>query len=281
MATKQYHSTSPGRRGMSTVDYSHLDKVKPLSSLTVSLKKNAGRNNQGRITVRHKGGGSRQKYRVIDWKRDKRDIVGTVETIEYDPNRTAFIALILYSDGERRYIIAPDHLKKGMKIIASEKADVKVGNSMPLKSIPFGVDIHNIELKPGGGSKMVRSAGARCQLVGRVDGWAQLKMPSGEMRRVQEDCMATVGVVSNVDQINVSIGKAGRSRWLGIRPTVRGVAMNPIDHPHGGGEGKTSGGRHPVSPWAQPTKGYKTRKNKRTDKDIIRRSAKRREARVK
>lgn len=281
MATKQYHSTSPGRRGMSTVDYSHLDKVKPQSSLTVSLKKNAGRNNQGRITVRHKGGGSRQKYRIIDWKRDKRDIVGTVETVEYDPNRTAFIALILYADGERRYIVAPDQLQKGMKIVASEKADVKVGNAMPLKSIPFGVDIHNVELKPGGGSKMVRSAGARCQLVGRVDGWAQLKMPSGEMRRVQEECMATVGVVSNVDQINVAIGKAGRSRWMGIRPTVRGVAMNPIDHPHGGGEGKTSGGRHPVSPWAQPTKGYKTRKNKRTDKDIIRRAAKRRESRVK
>jgi large subunit ribosomal protein L2 len=281
MATKQYQATSPGRRGMSTVDYSHLDKVEPHAPLTVSLKKHSGRNNQGRITVRHKGGGSRQKYRIIDWKRDKRDVVGVVETIEYDPNRTAFIALVLYSDGERRYIIAPDQLQKGMKIVSSEKADVKIGNSMPLKSIPYGVDIHNIELRPGGGSKLVRSAGGRCQLVGRVDGWAQIKMPSGEMRRVQEDCMATIGVVSNIDQINVSIGKAGRSRWLGIRPTVRGVAMNPIDHPHGGGEGKTSGGRHPVSPWAQPTKGYKTRKNKRTDKDIIRRAAKRRESRVK
>lgn len=281
MATKQYKSTSPGRRGMSTVDYSHLDKVEPLASLTVSLKKHAGRNNQGRITVRHKGGGSRQKYRIIDWKRDKKDIPGVVETIEYDPNRTAFIAKVLYTDGERRYIIAPEQLKKGMKVVSSDKADVKVGNAMPLKSIPYGVDIHNVELKPGGGSKMVRSAGARCQLVGRVDGWAQLKMPSGEMRRVQEECMATIGSVSNQDQINVSIGKAGRSRWLGIRPTVRGVAMNPIDHPHGGGEGKTSGGRHPVSPWAQPTKGYKTRKNKRTDKDIIRRAAKRRESRVK
>lgn len=281
MATKQYHPTSPGRRGMSVADYSHLDSVEPLSSLTVSLKKNSGRNNHGRITCRHKGGAQRRKYRLIDWKRDKRGVVGVVETLEYDPNRTAFIALVLYKDGERRYILAPDKLEKGMEVVAAEKADVKVGNSMPLKSIPFGVDIHNVELKPGGGAKMVRSAGARCQLVGRVDGWAQLKMPSGEMRRVMEDCMATIGVVSNLDHSNVSIGKAGRARWMGIRPTIRGVAMNPIDHPHGGGEGKTSGGRHPVSPWAQPTKGYKTRKNKRTDKDIIRRAAKRRESRVK
>jgi large subunit ribosomal protein L2 len=281
MATKQYHPTSPGRRGMSVADYSQLDAVQPLSSLTVSLKKHSGRNNQGRITCRHKGGAQRRKYRLIDWKRDKRDVVGVVETLEYDPNRTAFIALVLYKDGERRYILAPDKLEKGMEVVAADKADVKVGNSMPLKSIPFGVDIHNVELRPGGGAKMVRSAGGRCQLVGRVDGWAQLKMPSGEMRRVQEDCMATIGVVSNLDHSNVSIGKAGRARWMGIRPTIRGVAMNPIDHPHGGGEGKTSGGRHPVSPWAQPTKGYKTRKNKRTDKDIIRRAAKRRESRVK
>lgn len=281
MATKQYHPTSPGRRGMSVADYSQLDDVQPLSSLTVSLKKHSGRNNQGRITCRHKGGAQRRKYRLIDWKRDKKDVVGVVETLEYDPNRTAFIALVLYKDGERRYILAPDKLEKGMEVVASDKADVKVGNSMPLKSIPYGVDIHNVELKPGGGAKMVRSAGARCQLVGRVDGWAQIKMPSGEMRRVMEDCMATIGVVSNLDHSNVAIGKAGRSRWMGIRPTIRGVAMNPIDHPHGGGEGKTSGGRHPVSPWAQPTKGYKTRKNKRTDKDIIRRAAKRRESRVK
>jgi len=274
MAIKQYKPTSPGRRGMSVVDYSELDKVKPLSSLLVSKKKHAGRNNHGRITTRHQGGGERVKYRIIDWKRNKRDVVGVVETIEYDPNRTAFIARVLYKDGERRYILAPDKLKKGMEIVAAERADVKVGNSMPLKSIPFGVDIHNVEMKPGRGAQLVRSAGASCQLVGRVDGWAQLKMPSGEMRRVPEECIATVGAVSNLDHSNVSLGKAGRSRHMGIRPTIRGVAMNPIDHPHGGGEGKTSGGRHPVTPWAVPTKGFKTRKNKRTDKDIIRRRQK-------
>jgi large subunit ribosomal protein L2 len=211
---------------------------------------------------------------MIDWRRDKRDVVGKVEAIEYDPNRTAFIARVLYKDGERRYILAPDSLKKGMEVIASEKADIKVGNAMPLKSIPFGTEVHNIEMKPGKGAQMVRSAGVRCQLVGRVDGYAQLKLPSGEMRRVPEACMATIGSVSNQDHFNVSLGKAGRARWKGVRPTVRGVAMNPIDHPHGGGEGKTSGGRHPVTPWAVPTKGYKTRKNKRTTKDIIRRRAK-------
>jgi len=259
---------------MTVVDYSELDKVQPHGGLTVSLKKDSGRNNQGRITTRHKGGAQRRKYRLIDWKRDKRDVAGVVETVEYDPNRTAFIALVLYKDGERRYILAPDKLKKGMEVIASDKADVKVGNAMPLKSIPFGTDIHNVEMKPGHGAQLVRSAGASCQLVGRVDGWAQLKMPSGEMRRVQETCMATIGIVSNQDHSNVNIGKAGRARWKGVRPTIRGVAMNPVDHPHGGGEGKTSGGRHPVSPWAVPTKGYKTRKNKRTDKDIIRRRAK-------
>jgi large subunit ribosomal protein L2 len=274
MAIKIYKATSAGRRGMSVVDYSELDKIEPVRSLTVSLSKNGGRNNHGRITTRHKGGGSRRQYRMIDWRRDKRDIVGKVEAIEYDPNRTAFIARILYKDGERRYILAPDQLKKGMEVIASEKADIKVGNSMPLKSIPFGTEVHNIEMKPGKGAQMVRSAGVRCQLVGRVDGYAQLKLPSGEMRRVPEACMATIGVVSNQDHFNVSLGKAGRARWKGVRPTVRGVAMNPVDHPHGGGEGKTSGGRHPVTPWAVPTKGYKTRKNKRTNKDIIRRRSK-------
>lgn len=274
MAIKIYKATSAGRRGMSVVDYSVLDKIEPVKSLTISLAKNGGRNNHGRITTRHKGGGSRRQYRIIDWRRDKRDIVGKVEAIEYDPNRTAFIARILYKDGERRYILAPDQLKKGMEVIASEKADIKVGNSMPLKSIPFGTEIHNIEMKPGKGAQMVRSAGVRCQLVGRVDGYAQLKLPSGEMRRVPEACMATIGGVSNQDHGNVSLGKAGRARWKGVRPTVRGVAMNPVDHPHGGGEGKSSGGRHPVTPWAVPTKGYKTRKNKRTNKDIIRRRSK-------
>lgn len=274
MAIKQYKPTSPGRRGMSVVDYGHLDDVQPLSSLTVSLKKHSGRNNHGRITTRHKGGAQRRKYRMIDWKRNKMDVVGVIETLEYDPNRTAFVALVLYKDGERRYILAPDKIEKGMEIVASDKADVKVGNAMPLRSIPFGIDIHNIEMRPGSGAQLVRSAGGRCQLVGRVDGYAQLKLPSGEMRRVPENCMATIGAVSNHDHSNVSIGKAGRARHKGIRPTVRGVVMNPVDHPHGGGEGKTSGGRHPVSPWAVQTKGYKTRKNKRTNKDIIRRRTK-------
>jgi large subunit ribosomal protein L2 len=274
MPIKQYKPTSSARRAMSVVDYSELDKVEPLSSKTQSKQNHAGRNNHGRITTRHQAGAQRNKYRIIDWTRNKLDIPGVVETIEYDPNRTAFIARILYKDGERRYILAPDKLKKGMEVIASERADVKVGNAMPLKSVPFGVDIHNIEMKPGKGAQMVRSAGTFCQLVGRADGWAQLKMPSGEFRRVQETCMATVGQVSNHDHSNVSIGKAGRARHMGVRPTVRGVAMNPIDHPHGGGEGKTSGGRHPVTPWAMPTKGYKTRKNKRTDKDIVRRRQK-------
>jgi large subunit ribosomal protein L2 len=274
MAIKQYKPTSPARRQMTVIDYSELDKVEPHPSLTTALKQHAGRNNHGRITTRHKGGGVRHHYRIIDWKRNKRDIPGVVETIEYDPNRSAFIALVLYKDGERRYILAPDGLKKGQEIIASEKADVKVGNAMPLRSVPYGVDLHNIEMKPGKGAQIVRSAGTRCQLVGRVDGWAQLKMPSGEMRRVPETCMATVGTVSNSDHFNVHIGKAGRARWKGVRPTVRGVSMNPVDHPHGGGEGRTSGGRHPCSPWAVPTKGYKTRKNKRTDVDIIRRRQK-------
>lgn len=274
MAIKQYKPTSSARRAMSVVDYSELDKVEPLSSATKAKKEHAGRNNHGRITTRHQGGGVRQKYRMIDWKRDKKDIVGKVEYVEYDPNRTAFIARILYSDGERRYILCPDKLKKGMEVISGSKVDVKVGNTMPLSAIPFGIDLHNIEMRPGSGAQLVRSAGAFCQLVGRADGWAQLKMPSGEFRRVPEGCMATVGVVSNKDHGNVSIGKAGRARHMGIRPTVRGVVMNPVDHPHGGGEGRSSGGRHPCSPWAVPTKGYKTRKNKRTDKDIIRRRAK-------
>jgi len=279
MAIKQYKPTSPARRAMSVVDYSELDKVKPLGSKTVSKKKHAGRNNHGRITTRHQGGGVRQKYRIIDWKRTKRDIPGVVESVEYDPNRTAFIARILYKDGDRRYILAPDKLKKGMEVIASAKADVKVGNAMPLSALPFGIQVHSIEVRPGGGAKFARAAGAYCELVGRVDGYAQLKMPSGEMRRVPESCIATVGTVSNSDHANVSIGSAGRARHMGIRPTVRGVVMNPVDHPHGGGEGKSSGGRHPCSPWAVPTKGFKTRKNKRTDKDIIRRANKRREAR--
>lgn len=271
MATKQYKSTSPGRRGMSTIDYSGLDKVEPLSSALRPKKKHSGRNNNGRITVRHKGGGAKQKYRIIDFKRTKREMDARVEYIEYDPNRTAFIARLLYNDGSRSYILAPDGLKKGDTIVSSDSADIKPGNAMALAKIPFGTVVHNVEMKPGKGGQMARSAGASCQLVGRVDGYAQLKMPSGEFRRVREECLATIGVVSNSDHSNLKIGKAGRKRWLGVRPTVRGVAMNPVDHPHGGGEGRTSGGRHPVSPWAVPTKGHKTRHNKRTNKEIIRR----------
>jgi large subunit ribosomal protein L2 len=271
MAVKLYKPTSPSRRGASVVDYSVIDRVEPYGLLLETVNRQGGRNNTGRITVRHHGGGGRQHYRIVDFKRSKRDVPGKVEYIEYDPNRTAFIARIVYADGERRYILAPNGLKKGDAVLAAAVVDVKVGNAMPLKSIPLGTAVHNVELKPGKGGQMARSAGASVQLVGRVDGHAQLRLPSGEMRRVREDCFATIGTVSNADHINVSIGKAGRNRWKGIRPTVRGVVMNPVDHPHGGGEGRTSGGRHPVSPWGLPTKGHKTRHNKRTDKDIIRR----------
>lgn len=272
MAVKQYRPITPSQRGMSVIDYRSLDKVEPLNSAVEKKTAMTGRNSAGRITVRHKGGGVRQHYRLIDFKRNKRGIAGKVEYIEYDPNRTAFIARILYRDGERRYIIAPDGLQKGIDIVADESGvDVKPGNATKLANIPFGTFVHNIEMKPGKGGQMARSAGAFCQLVGRVDGYAQLRMPSGEMRRVPDGCFATIGVVSNTDHFNVKIGKAGRKRWMGIRPTVRGTAMNPVDHPHGGGEGRTKGGRHPCTPWAVPTKGYKTRKNKRTTKDIIRR----------
>jgi large subunit ribosomal protein L2 len=274
MAIKQFKPTSPSRRGASVVSYKELDKVAPLKSLLDTVKKHGGRNNTGRITVRHQGGGVKRHYRMVDFKRTKREIAGKVEYIEYDPNRTAFIARILYTDGERAYILAPNKLKKGDLIIASNKADVKPGNAMPLKNIPMGTSLHNVELKAGKGGQLGRSAGTSIQLVGRVDGYAQLKLPSGELRRVREECFATIGTVSNSDHGNITLGKAGRKRWLGVRPTVRGVAMNPVDHPHGGGEGRTSGGRHPVSPWAVPTKGHKTRKNKRTDKDIIRRRGK-------
>jgi large subunit ribosomal protein L2 len=271
MAVKQFRPITPSTRGTSIIDFSELDKVEPCGALTESIQRGSGRNNLGRITVRHKGGGHARRYRIIDFKRNKRDIGGKVEYLEYDPNRTAFIARILYVDGERRYIIAPAGLKKGDEIFSGEGADIKPGNALPLSKIPFGTFVHNVEMKAGKGGQLARSAGSYAQLVGRVDGYAQLKMPSGEMRRVREECYASIGAVSNADHFNTSIGKAGRKRWMGIRPTVRGVAMNPVDHPHGGGEGKTSGGRHPVSPWALPTKGYKTRKNKRTSKDIIKR----------
>ncbi len=272
MAIRQYKPTTSSRRGMSVVDYrSVIDKVEPLKSLIVSKTKINGRNNQGRVTVRHKGGGVKRHYRLVDFKRDKREIVGKVEYIEYDPNRTAFIARVLYKDGERRYILAPEGLKKGMEVVAGTKTDVKVGNAMPLENIPFGTTVHNVEMHPGKGGQLARTAGSSCQLVVVAGAYAQLRMPSGEMRKVAKECYASIGQVSNADSSNVSYGKAGRKRWLGIRPTVRGVVMNPVDHPHGGGEGRTSGGRHPCSPWAQPTKGYRTRKNKRTDKYIIRR----------
>jgi len=274
MGIKTYKGITPSRRAMTVVDYRELDKVEPLKALTSALRKNGGRNNHGRITVRHKGGGARRTYRIIDFKRNKRDVPGTVEYIEYDPNRTAFIARILYADGERRYILAPDGLKKGAKIVSAEKADVKPGNAMPIKNMPFGTMIHNIEMKPGKGGQLARSAGAYGQLAGKKDGYAQLKMPSGELRLIPEDCLGTIGVVSNADHGNIKLGKAGKKRHLGVRPTVRGVAMNPVDHPHGGGEGRTSGGRHPVTPWAVPTKGHKTRTNKRTSKFIIKRRKK-------
>lgn len=274
MAIKQYKPTTPGRRGASVVSYGELDKVAPFRPLTEPLRHHGGRNNTGRITVRHQGGGHRRRYRIIDFKRDKRDIAGRVEYIEYDPNRTAFIARVLYTDGERRYILAPDGLKKGDPVLSADRVDVKPGNTMPLANIPFGTFVHNVEMKKGKGGQLARSAGNYAQLVGRVDGYAQIKLPSGELRKVREECLATIGVVSNSNHFNTNLGKAGKKRWLGVRPTVRGVAMNPVDHPHGGGEGRTSGGRHPVTPWAVPTKGHKTRRNKRTNKDIIRRRKK-------
>ena len=271
MAIRNFKPTSPSRRGASVVDFRELDKVEPLKSKLSSRKKHGGRNNSGKITIRHRGGGAKRLYREIDFKRDKREIAGKIEYIEYDPNRTAFIARVLYRDGERRYVLAPHGLKKGDSIVAAERVDVQPGNAGKLKFFPLGIGIHNVEMKPGKGGQLVRSAGGVAQLVGRVDGHVQIKMPSGEMRKIPDECYATVGQVSNVDHSNVTIGKAGRTRWKGIRPTVRGAAMNPVDHPHGGGEGRSKGGRHPCTPWAVPTKGYKTRKNKRTDKDIIRR----------
>ena len=271
MALKTYNPTSPGRRQLITVDRSDLHKGAPEKALTEGKRKTGGRNNTGRITAWHRGGGHKQRYRLIDWKRTKMDVEATVLRIEYDPNRTAYIALIEYTDGEKAYILAPQRLAAGDKVVSSEKADIKPGNAMPLKNMPVGTIVHNIELKPGKGAQMARSAGAYAQLVGRDQGYAQIKLPSGELRIVRGDCMASVGAVSNQDHSNENKGKAGRNRWLGKKPHVRGVVMNPVDHPHGGGEGRTSGGRHPVTPWGKPTKGKKTRTNKSTDKYIIRR----------
>ena len=270
MALRTFKPATPGLRQLVIVDRSELYKGKPEKSLTVGLTKTGGRDNFGHVTSRKIGGGHKRKYRVIDFKRNKFDCEATVERIEYDPNRTSFIALINYEDGEKAYILAPQRLKAGDKVISSEKADIKPGNAMPLKSMPVGTIVHNVELKSGKGGQLVRSAGCYAQVVGKDGGYAQLKLSSGELRIVREECLATVGAVSNPDNQNVSLGKAGRARWMGIRPVSRGVAMNPVDHPHGGGEGRTSGGRHPVTPWGKPTKGAKTRSNKKTDRFIMR-----------
>ena len=271
MALKTFKPTTPSQRGLVLVDRSSLWKGKPVKELTEGLKKAGGRNNTGRITAWRKSGGHKQRYRVIDFKRRKFDVPATVERLEYDPNRTAFIALVKYADGEQVYILAPQRLKVGDQVVAGEKADIKPGNALQLKNIPVGTIVHNVELKPGKGGQMARSAGTYVQLVGRDSGFALIRLASGETRKVAAECMATIGAVSNPDQQNISIGKAGRNRWLGVKPSVRGVAMNPIDHPHGGGEGRTSGGRHPVTPWGKGTKGTKTRNNKRTDQFIVRR----------
>ena len=271
MALKTFKPTTPGRRQLVLVDRSELYKGKPVKALTEGLRKSGSRNNYGRITAYQRGGGHKRRYRTIDFKRRKFDVEATVERVEYDPNRTAFIALLRYSDGELSYILAPQRLKTGDKIVSGERADIKPGNAMPLRSIPVGTIVHNVELKPGRGGQMARAAGTFVQLVGRDAGNALLRMSSGEVRMVRSECMATIGAVSNPDQQNVSIGKAGRNRWKGWRPVVRGVAMNPVDHPHGGGEGRTSGGRHPVTPWGKSTKGKKTRHNKKTDGAILRR----------
>ena len=270
MALNTYKPTSAGRRQLILVDKSELYKGKPEKSLTKGLSKTGGRDNYGHVTSRRIGGGHKRSYRVIDFKRKKFDIEATVERIEYDPNRTAFIALISYNDGEKAYILAPQRLKAGDKVISAAKADIKPGNAMPLKNMPVGTIVHNVELKAGKGGQLVRSAGCYAQVVGKDAGYVQLKLNSGELRIVREECLATVGAVSNPDNQNVSLGKAGRNRWLGNRPVSRGVAMNPVDHPLGGGEGRTSGGRHPVTPWGKPTKGAKTRSNKKTDRFIMR-----------
>ncbi|GBQ85252.1 50S ribosomal protein L2 [Asaia sp. W19] len=271
MALKHFNPTTPSTRGTVLIDRSELYKGKPVKQLTEGKNKTGGRNNHGRTTSRFRGGGHKQSYRYVDFKRRKFDVAGTVERLEYDPNRTAFIALIKYEDGELAYILAPQRVKVGDQVIAGERTDVKPGNAMPLGSMPVGTIVHNIELKPGAGGKIARSAGTYCQLVGKDAGYAQIKLQSGELRLVRGECMATVGAVSNPDNMNQHLGKAGRNRWLGRRPHNRGVVMNPVDHPHGGGEGRTSGGRHPVTPWGKPTKGYKTRVNKKTDSLIIRR----------
>jgi large subunit ribosomal protein L2 len=271
MALKSYKPTTPGQRQLVIVDRSDLWKGKPEKSLTEGLRSKGGRNSTGRVTVRFRGGGHKRRYRLIDFKRNKFDVAATVERLEYDPNRSAFIALVRYEDGQLSYILAPQRLSVGDQIVAGLKADIKPGNALPLKNIPVGTIVHNVEIKAGKGGQMARSAGTYVQLVGKDQGYAQIRLSSGELRMVRGECMATIGAVSNPDQQNINLGKAGRSRWLGRRPHVRGVAMNPVDHPHGGGEGRTSGGRHPVTPWGKPTKGKKTRNNKKTDQLNMRR----------
>ncbi|TDH36118.1 50S ribosomal protein L2 [Pseudohoeflea suaedae] len=271
MALKKYNPTTPSQRQLVIVDRSALYKGKPVKSLTEGLSRKGGRNNTGRITARRIGGGHKKTYRIVDFKRRKFDVEGTIERLEYDPNRTAYIALVTYTDGEQAYILAPQRIAAGDKVISSAGAvDVKPGNTMPLQFMPVGTIVHNIEMKPAKGGQIARSAGAYAQLVGRDNGMATLRLNSGEQRLVQGSCLATVGAVSNPDHLNINDGKAGRTRWRGKRPAVRGVAMNPVDHPHGGGEGRTSGGRHPVSPWGKPTKGKRTRSNKSTDRFIMR-----------
>jgi large subunit ribosomal protein L2 len=277
MALRQFNPVTASLRGTVLIDRSELWKGKPVKGLTEGKNSSGGRNNHGRITSRFRGGGHKQAYRLVDFKRRKFDVAATVERLEYDPNRTAFIALIKYADGELSYIVAPQRLKVGDPVISGARVDIKPGNAMPLSAIPVGTIIHNIELKVGAGGKLARSAGTFAQLVGKDRGYAQIKLMSGELRVVRAECMATIGAVSNADHQNEQIGKAGRSRWLGRRPHNRGVTMNPIDHPHGGGEGRTSAGRHPVTPWGVKTKGYKTRSNKRTDDLIIRRAKSRKD----
>jgi large subunit ribosomal protein L2 len=271
MAVVKCKPTSPGRRFVIKIVNPELHKGEPYAPLLASKSKTGGRNNAGRITRRHAGGGHKQKYRIIDFRRDKDGIVAAVERLEYDPNRTANIALLLYADGERRYIIAPAKISAGDALVSGNEAPIKIGNCLPLRNIPLGSTVHCVELKPGKGAQIARSAGGSAQLVAREGAYATLRLRSGEMRKVLADCRATLGEVSNSEHSLRSLGKAGATRWRGIRPTVRGVVMNPVDHPHGGGEGRTSGGRHPVTPWGKPTKGYKTRTNKRTSKMIVRR----------
>ena len=271
MALKKYKATSAGRRHQTNTAFEELTSAQPEKRLVRGLIKKGGRNSAGRITARHRGGGHKRRFRFIDFKRNKLDIPARVASIEYDPNRSARIALLHYADGEKRYIVAPQQLKEGDVVVSGEKADIQAGNTLPLRFIPLGTMVHNIELRPGKGAQMVRSAGTVAQLLAKEGSYAHIRLPSGEVRLIHMDCRATIGQIGNLEHENIAIGKAGRTRWLGRRPHVRGVAMNPIDHPHGGGEGKTSGGRHPVTPWGVPTKGYKTRGKKPSDRYIIRR----------